>query len=66
MRRRWWEQEGEGGYAGQPGGGGNRDGKNPLGQLCHFPHPLQLMLQSFSHQEEVKQPHCKDSQEPAS
>ena len=34
------EEEGLGGYTGQPGGGGGQDGEIPLGLFCHlFPSP---------------------------
>ena len=61
----WWWSGGDGGKeeewgenAAQPGGG-----QIPLGPFCHLsPTPTAPAQRFFFHQQEVKQPHCSDTQ----
>ena len=57
------EEEGLGGYAGQPGGGGGQDGQIPLSLFGHLSPSPAAHASRFFPREEVEQAHCKDTQE---
>ena len=66
----WWWLVGDVGElevrysGGQPGGGGRHIGQIPLGPFSTCLLHLKLLHQGFFHQEEVKQPHCRDTHRP--